>query len=140
MLDALAPSKIFDSEGPLVDALKEGSETLQNITDMFTPLMKNFHIMFFWEQYKTDLAATFDYIVEESSAAPILADTERAGLPADHRNMAKFESPKAGGYRLVCSVLLRYSRDAPEVIERRWRQAVKMMETARQNEAAELLY
>jgi len=49
LLDAMVPSKVWDTDGQLVDALKEGSETLQNITDQFTPLMKRFHIYFFWE-------------------------------------------------------------------------------------------
>ena len=62
MIDALIPSKIWDSEGQLLDALQEGSETLQNITDMFAPLMKNFRIYFFWEQEKTDLGTSKDYV------------------------------------------------------------------------------
>ena len=62
MLDALAPSKVWDTDGQLVNALQEGSETLQNITDQFAPLMKRFHIYFFWEQEKTDLGATRDYV------------------------------------------------------------------------------
>ena len=62
MISALVPSKILDTEGQLLDALREGSEVLQNITDMFVPLMKNFRIYFFWEQEKTDLGATEDYV------------------------------------------------------------------------------
>ena len=61
MIGALAPSKVLDTDGQLVDALKEGSETLQNITDMFVPLMKYFRIYFFWEQEKTDFGTTQDY-------------------------------------------------------------------------------
>lgn len=62
MIDALVPSKIWDTEGQLLDALQEGSETLQNITDIFVPLMKNFRIYFFWEQEKTDLGTSKDYV------------------------------------------------------------------------------
>lgn len=62
MLDTMMPSKVWDTDGQLVDALKEGSETLQNITDQFTPLMKRFRIYFFWEQEKTDLKTTRDYV------------------------------------------------------------------------------
>ena len=62
MIDALVPSKIWDTEGQLLEALQEGSETLQNITDMFAPLMKNFRIYFFWEQEKTDLGTSKDYV------------------------------------------------------------------------------
>ncbi len=62
IIDALVPSKVLDTEGQLLDALREGSETLQNITDMFTPLMKNFRIYFFWKQEKTDFGVTKDYV------------------------------------------------------------------------------
>jgi hypothetical protein len=62
LLDTMVPSKVWDTDGQLVDALKEGSETLQNITDQFTPLMKRFHIYFFWEQEKTDLGTTKGYV------------------------------------------------------------------------------
>lgn len=62
MLDALAPSKIWDTNGQLLEALQEGSETLQNVTDQFVPLMKKFRIYFFWEQEKTDLQTTRDYV------------------------------------------------------------------------------
>lgn len=62
MIGALVPSKIMDTEGQLLDALQEGSEVLQNITDMFVPLMNNFRIFFFWEQGKTDMGFTQDYV------------------------------------------------------------------------------
>jgi len=62
MIDALVPSKVWDTDGQLLDALQEGSETLQNITDMFVPLMKNFRIHFFWEQEKTDFGVSQDYV------------------------------------------------------------------------------
>ena len=62
MLGALAPSKAWDTDGQLLDALQASSETLQNITDQFVPLMKRFHIYFFWEQEKTDLGVTRDYV------------------------------------------------------------------------------
>lgn len=61
MLNTMVPSKVWDTDGQLVDALKEGSETLQNITDQFAPLTKRFRIYFFWEQEKTNLGATRDY-------------------------------------------------------------------------------
>ena len=123
---------------------------------MFTPLMKNFHIFCFWEQEKTNLGFTQDYVssppvmskafdanawpvVEESSAAPILDNTERAGLPYDHRNMCKFESRTSAGYRLVVAALIRYSKGAPEVISRRWRHNIDMLKSKRSQEADELL-
>ena len=78
-------------------------------------------------------------VVEESSAAPILDNTERAGLPYDHRRMCKFESRTSPGYRLVAAALIRYSREAPEVVSRRWKHAVDMLNSKRFQEADELL-
>ena len=67
MIGALVPSKVVDTEGQLLNALQEGSEVLQNITDMFVPLMKNFHIFFFWEQEMTNMGLTQDYVHQSSS-------------------------------------------------------------------------
>jgi hypothetical protein len=46
LIDAVVPSRTWDTDGQLVEALREGSETLQFITDMFVPLMKNFGVYF----------------------------------------------------------------------------------------------
>jgi len=62
VLDTLAPSKVWDTNGQLLEALREGSEILQNITDQFVPIMKQFRIYFFWEQEKTDMKTTKDYV------------------------------------------------------------------------------
>ena len=67
MIGALVPSKVVDTEGQLLNALQEGSEVLQNITDLFVPLMKNFHIFFFWEQQKTNMGVTQDYVRKSTS-------------------------------------------------------------------------
>ena len=79
MLDALVPSKVWDTQGQLLDALREGSEVLQNVTDMFAPLMKNFHVFFFWEQEKTDLGATRDYVRLWQQALPPFEKCEEHG-------------------------------------------------------------
>ena len=50
-------------------------------------------------QLKTDLGFKKDYVVDETSAAPLLYDVERAGLPYDHKGMTKF------GYSLVAAAL-----------------------------------
>ncbi|MCJ1288691.1 hypothetical protein MMC34_000220 [Xylographa carneopallida] len=137
MLSALTPKKIMDTNSQLLDALKEGSETLQNITDMFVPLMKQFNIFFFWEQEKTDLGYTQDYIVEEHSAAPILDNTERSGIAASHSDMCKFER-NSSAYRTVLAALIRYSREAPDLVAVRWVQAQEMLMSKRVIEASEL--
>ncbi|OKL56426.1 hypothetical protein UA08_08098 [Talaromyces atroroseus] len=133
------PRKIVDLDSALLSALEEESETLQNITDQFAPLISNFRIFFFWEQEKTDLKYTKDYIVDETSAAPIIDNTERSGIPSNHSGMCKFDNSTSQGFRIAISALRRYSRDAPQVIEGRW---IKMVETMRENrrhEAAEVL-
>ncbi|KAF4625831.1 hypothetical protein G7Y89_g12333 [Cudoniella acicularis] len=80
------PKRIVQFESALLHALKERSETLQNITDQFAPLMSRFR-MLFWEQEKMNLKYTQEYIVEESSAAPIISNTKRCGIAANHREM-----------------------------------------------------
>ncbi|KAI0437710.1 ribonuclease-like protein p/mrp subunit [Xylaria telfairii] len=138
IIDVLLPSKLVDTQAQLLDALKEGSEVLQETTDNFAPLMKDLRIYFFWEQEKTDLGYKLDYVVTESSAAPILDNTDRAGLRADHRGMCRFSSRNAPGYKLVASSLLRYSRDAPQAISRKWRIEKEMLQSLRQQELANL--
>lgn len=77
MIGSLVPSEIVDTEGQLLDALQEGSEVLQNITDMFVPLMKDFHVFFFWEQEKTNMGFTQDY-VRPPSVRQVNFDTNEA--------------------------------------------------------------
>lgn len=77
--------------------------------------------------------------MDENSAAPILDDTERAGLPYDHRNMCKFENRSSPGYRLVVAALIRYSNGASDTIAQRWVNAREMLKSKRLNEAAELV-
>ena len=77
--------------------------------------------------------------MEENSAAPILDNTERAGLPYGHSDMVKFESQNSPGYRLVVAALLRYSSESQDTVSLRWTQAVDMLKSERRNEAAELV-
>jgi len=58
----LVPSKLVDTQSQLLDALREGSEVLQEISDNFVPLMKDLRIFFFWEQEKTDCGYKLDYV------------------------------------------------------------------------------
>jgi len=77
-------------------------------------------------------------IVTEGSAAPIFDNTERAGLGYDHRNMCRFASRTAPGYRLVMAAILRYSRGAPAAISQRWTDQRSILDSLRQQEAREL--
>ncbi|XHG00877.1 hypothetical protein AWENTII_004291 [Aspergillus wentii] len=133
------PKRAIDVESGLVKALEQESEILQNITDQFTPLMSNFHIAFFWEQEKTDLKYTRDYIVEETSAAPILDNTERCGIAADHRGMCKFNDPYSQGFRTAVARLRHYSQLAPEVIRDRLQVRAVSLQEQKQRGALEMM-
>ena len=126
-------------ESNLVDALEEESETLQNITDQFASLMANFGFFFGGEQKKTDLKYAKEYIVDETSAAPILDNTERCGIAADHRGMCKFERSTAQGFRTAVAALRRYSQEAPQVIRSRCIKTTEMLTENRRHEAMEML-
>jgi hypothetical protein len=132
-------NKILQTDSALVSAIESNSEVLEDITDQFTPLMHRFRIFFFWEQNRTDLKYTKDYIVDEPSAAPIMDSTERSGIAADHRGMCKFEKSSDQGFRIVVAALKRYGRQAPEFIRMRTVEAMREIEAKRWAEAAELL-
>ena len=153
----MTPKLVIDTDSQLLNALREGSETLQNVTDQFAPVMKRFRIYFFWEQEKTTIphskayvchsicyvlsemiVADSEKIVDESSAAPILDNTERSGIAADHSHMCKFENSDVPGYRTVVAALIRYARDSLVVVASRWSQAKDMLRMQRSAEASEM--
>lgn len=121
----------------LVSALQYESETLQNITDYFVPIMRHFRIYYFWEQRKTDLKVLGrDYIVSQESAAPTHDDTERAGIDADHSGMVKFEDPSGQGFRMAVDALLRYAAEATAAIGRRREEAENTLLQRRASEVS----
>jgi len=125
------------SKSDLVNALEYESETLQNITDYFVPIMRHFRIYYFWEQRKTDLKVLgYDYIVSQESAAPTHDETERAGINADHSGMVKFDDPSGQGFRMAVDALLRYAAEAPTAIERRREEAEGTLLQRRASEVA----
>ena len=101
--------------------------------------MTNFRIFFFWEQEKTDLKYTKEYIIDETSAAPILDNTERCGIAADQRRMCKFERSTSQGFRTAVAALRRYSQEAPQAIRSRWIKSTEMLTENRRHEAMEML-
>jgi len=128
------------SSSDLVQALSRESETLQNITDYFVPLMKNFNIFFFWEQMKTHVGPAWSgEIVSIGSAAPLFDETERAGIAADHSGMVKFDNVSSPGFDLVIDALLRYSSQAPDDIRRRTSFATELLDRERKRQAVEAL-
>lgn len=110
------PKSLVQFEFGLINALRENSETLQNITDEFVPLMSHFRIFCLWEQFPTGLGLVKAYIVSIESAAPVLDGVERCAIPADHRSMCRFQRIDSPGFRSVLSALKRYSHDARLVI------------------------
>lgn len=126
----------FDTQ--LLKATEKGSETLQSITEQFAPLMKQFHIFFLWEELESGEGSRRGYIVEESSAAPLIDNTERSGIHANHFDMIRFSGRNTSSYRTVVEALVRYCRTAPPIISRRWEKAIEMLARARSDEAFEL--
>ncbi|KAL9108070.1 MAG: hypothetical protein Q9187_008341, partial [Circinaria calcarea] len=111
-----------ESPGPsqFVINLLKGSGPLQEITDQFAPLMKQFSIYNFWEQIETEAGDVKTYVVNEESAAPVWDDVERCGIMATHSGMVKFKNLKNNGYCVVLEALIRYIKFAPVIIRSRW--------------------
>ncbi|KAL8874178.1 MAG: hypothetical protein Q9174_000444 [Haloplaca sp. 1 TL-2023] len=139
LVSLAVPRKILQTESGLIRGLEEDCETLQEIADQFAPLMKHFRIFFFWEQERTDLKHTKDYIVTEASAAPMLDDTERSGIAADHRGMCRFDAKDAPGFRTVVAALRRYAHDAPRVVETRVTRTEAALREQRRTDAENML-
>ncbi|RJE21199.1 LipA and NB-ARC [Aspergillus sclerotialis] len=135
----IIPKRAALFESSLVQALKEGSETLQNITDEFLPLMSRFRIFFLWEQLRTNLGYTEHYIVRVESAVPTIDGVDKCAIPADHRGMCKFQNVSAPGFKTVIAALKRYSQAAPMVIHGRLKLEAEMLEGRRRHEAMEIL-
>jgi len=131
----LVPSQ---KETQLLTAVQKDSETLQAINDHFSSLMKQFHVFFLWEEFESHIQNRKGYVVDEFSAAPIIDNTERAGIAASHAQMVRFSDRSASSYRTVIEALRRYCRYAPPVIFRRWQQAAESLSRAWSNEAFEL--
>lgn len=121
-------------------SLLERSGTLQEITDQFGPIRKNFHVSNFWEQKKTIHGKGSFYVVERDSAAPLWDDVVRGGINATHSDMVKYSSPNSPGYRLVLATLSKHIRSAPRVIYRRWEQDLEIIRRTREHEADNLLH
>jgi hypothetical protein len=130
--NGLGPSQFMIS-------LLKGSEIMNEITDLFAPLMKQFSIHNFWEQMETRSGDAKVYIVEEDSAAPAWDHAERCGIMANHSGMAKMRSKVDHGYRVIARTLERYTELAPLVIQSRWKKDLESIATEREAEAKALL-
>ncbi|KAF5862715.1 hypothetical protein ETB97_011257 [Aspergillus alliaceus] len=130
---------ILKEQSQLFAAIEKNSETLQNITEQFTPLVKQFYIHNFWETVATARGLTKSYVVSPISAAPAWEDTGRSGLPATHSQMCKFSDGDEPCYRMVRGVLRRYTTKAGPVISKRSQDAKQYLRAQRQHEVAEIL-
>jgi hypothetical protein len=138
LVSFVVPSAALSLSTTLLQILESESGVLQDITAAFVPIMPRFRVFFFWEQHKTDLKYTRDFIVEESSAAPIIDNTERCGIAADHREMCRFARNNDQGFRIVIAALKRYAHEAPDVVAERCRMAREVLEDERDWQAGEL--
>ncbi|EEP76093.1 predicted protein [Uncinocarpus reesii 1704] len=133
------PKQVMDLNSALLNALQTESEVLRNINDQFIPLLHNFRIYFFWEQEKLNLRFTRDFMVDVHSAAPIIDNTERCGMSADHWEMCRFNSNTSQGFRTAVAALKRYCQQAPRVIGERHTRRLTVVQDNRVHEAMELL-
>ncbi|KAK5636007.1 hypothetical protein RRF57_011719 [Xylaria bambusicola] len=120
-------------------SLLEGSEALQEITDHFAPIMKQFFIYNLWEQLRTVIGRHKIYIVDRTSASPSWNEVDQCGINATHAGMVKFSSSASPGYRLVLAALDKYIRSSAAVIARRWEQDLELIGKERQHEIEDLL-
>ena len=130
-----------EENGPsqfMISLVKE-SGMLQDITDQFAPLLKRFHVFYFWEELQMQIQGSKAFVVDQESAAPPWHDTERCGIPGTHSSMVKFSAASDPGYKVILGALIRYIKQAPTLIIERWRDDRKILATERQNEADALL-
>lgn len=130
---------ILQHQTQLVAAIEKNAETLQNITEQFSPLLKQFYIHNFWETVETTRGISRGYIVNPASAAPAWKDTERSGLPSTHSQICKFKDRNESGYRTIHSILQRYASKAGPVIAARLEEAKRYLQAHREYEATEIL-
>lgn len=134
----LVPKKLFDTTPNLLKTLRPDNEILQNVNRQFAEIMGRFRIYFFHESKPMDLKGTRKFIVDESSAAPVIEGVERMGIEADHSAMCRFENAKSPGYEAVGEAVLRYTKEAPGEIANRWAQEHRARRNNMREEAERL--
>ena len=139
--DAILLTQRSEDAGPsqFTINLMKGSGMLQEVSDQFAPLMKQFQIYYIWEELKTCLQGRQTFIVDEESAAPPWHQVDRCGIRGTHSTMVKFTSQDSPGYNIVYEALVRYIRSASASIRSRWENDQKLLAEERQNEANALL-
>ena len=109
-----------------------------SVDSSFLPLVKQFHLFFFWEELPTMFGHHSDFLVSPESAAPKIDNTEASGIHGSHMSMVKFGSAKSSDYRTVIAAIANYCEKAPVIIEHRWSLADKALKQLREGEAWEL--
>ncbi|KAI1323339.1 hypothetical protein F5Y16DRAFT_383989 [Xylariaceae sp. FL0255] len=130
-------SKVFHGDR-LYHSSADDEIFFQSVTSEFNPIMKQFHMFFFWEELRTSLGDKLEYIVEPSSAVVEIDIAEKAGVHGTHLQMIQFSTETASGFRTVIEALSRYSLDAPQAVSRRWTQAIPALKQLRAKEVDEL--
>jgi len=59
----VSPKSWVDSNSALITALEKNSDTLQNITDLFLGISREFRLFFFWEELKTAIPGMGPHLV-----------------------------------------------------------------------------
>jgi hypothetical protein len=132
------PDSSLSAVGKCLTASASDLDAFNLVTAEFAPLMKQFYIFFFWEEIQTNFGSRSRFVVEQSSAAPIIDNTERCGIYATHAGMVRFSNSSSTSYQTVIAALTRYCKTAPQIINHRWQQARKALHQARLSEASEL--
>lgn len=118
--------------------VKSDVQVSQSIDNEFSPLLKQFHLFFFWEDLPSRVGDRDIFIVDPESAAPKLDNTEASGIHATHSGMVKFNSRKSSDYHMVIAALSTYCQKAPGIIQHRWKQADTALLQLRAGELWEL--
>ena len=105
MVHALIPKRIMHSESQLVKTLQTNNETLQNINLHFLDILQKFRICMAHEEMETDFKGTKAFVVDQTSAAPMLPDVVYFGIAANHSNICKFASKNSPGYLNVSTTI-----------------------------------
>jgi hypothetical protein len=120
-------------------SLLKGSEMLNEVTDQFAPLMKQFRIYNFWEELESQIGNVQTYIVDRDSAAPVWDNTEQCGITSKHDEMIKFHSQNDPGYRVILEALARYASTASKIVEDRWANERNFLAAEHQKQVEALL-
>lgn len=138
MVNALIPKKVLHSENQMVKTLQTNNEILQEINLKFLEIYPKFQICMAHEGLETDLKGTKTFIVDQTSASPMLPGVAYFGIEATHSGMCKFDSKNSPGYGNVAGSVKKWVDASPPVIEARRVKEREDRLRSRQQQASEL--